>query len=546
MKTLSSASLQVMWNRLLAIVEEQGQTLIRAAFSPIVRECGDISAGVFDVQGRMLAQAVTGTPGHINTMAEAVMTLRARFPPESMRAGDIYMTNDPWLASGHLNDFLLLMPAFLDGEVVGFCACTSHLVDLGGLGMGPEGSDIYDEGLLIPPCKLVDRGEVNALLMDIVRANSREPIANEGDIYALIACCEAGVTRLTQMMREFHLSQLDALSQYIIDTSYRGTLAAIAKVPQGVYHNTLTVDGYDAALQLQASLRVSCEGMHVDFAGTSGCSPKGINVPLNYATAYTVFALRCIVGSDIPNNAGSLAPFTVSGPPGCILNAQHPAPVAMRHTLGQMTPDLVLGCLHQALPDQVPAEGASCMYDLPLRHTPESARNGGRRFALELVHNGGTGARPHLDGLSATAFPSGVYGSQVEMTEAVAPVVIWRRELRCDSGGAGQFRGGLGQRIEMSSEEDYLVFLSVERVQHPARGRAGGLAGAPGRIQLDEETVPGKCELRVSAGQRLVFDTPGGGGFGDPLQRDPRAVQQDLAAQWISDEAAQQHYGVSP
>ncbi|MEX0304955.1 MAG: hydantoinase B/oxoprolinase family protein, partial [Leisingera sp.] len=193
---LSPARLQVMWNRLLAVVEEQGQTLIRAAFSPIVRECGDISAGIFDVQGRMLAQAVTGTPGHINTMAEAVMHLRERFPVQNMKPGDIYMTNDPWLASGHLNDFLLMMPAFKDGKVVGFTSCTSHLVDLGGLGMGPEGSDIYDEGLLIPPCKLVEDGEPNALLMDIIRANSREPIANEGDIYALIACCEAGVTRL--------------------------------------------------------------------------------------------------------------------------------------------------------------------------------------------------------------------------------------------------------------------------------------------------------------------------------------------------------------
>ncbi|MFY9238882.1 MAG: hydantoinase B/oxoprolinase family protein, partial [Roseovarius sp.] len=195
--------LQVMWNRLLAVVEEQGQALIRAAFSPIVRECGDISAGIFDLQGRMLAQAVTGTPGHINTMAEAVKTLRGRFQLQDMKPGDIYLTNDPWIASGHLNDFLLMMPVFHKGHVVGFTSCTSHLVDLGGLGMGPEGADIYDEGLLIPPCKLMDAGELNALLMDIVKANSREPISNEGDIYALIACCETGAERLSGMMEEF-------------------------------------------------------------------------------------------------------------------------------------------------------------------------------------------------------------------------------------------------------------------------------------------------------------------------------------------------------
>ncbi len=539
---MTPARLQVMWNRLLAVVEEQGQTLIRAAFSPIVRECGDISAGIFDVNGRMLAQAVTGTPGHINTMAEAVQHLRAAFPVQTMKPGDIYMTNDPWLASGHLNDFLLMMPAFKDGKVVGFTSCTSHLVDLGGLGMGPEGSDIYDEGLLIPPCKLVEEGTPNALLLDIIRANSREPVANEGDIYALIACCEAGVNRLVSMMEEFGIDDLDALGAYIIETSRRGTLAAIAEVPTGVYKNVLKMDGYENELELHATLTVTADGMHVDFTGTSGCSRKGINVPLNYATAYTVFALRCIVGSDIPNNAGSLEPFTVDGPKGCILNAQRPVPVAMRHTLGQVTPDLVLGCLHQALPDQVPAEGASCMFDLPMRHAPEVARDGGREFAVEPVHNGGTGARPHADGLSATAYPSGVFGSQVEITESVAPVTIWRRELRPDSGGAGKYRGGLGQRIEMTSANGapFIVFLSVERLKLPALGRMGGQPGAPGRIRFrdGDADIPGKGELRVEDGDYLIFETPGGGGFGDPTDRHPEALALDLKRGLLSAEGA--------
>lgn len=549
MTQTSAARLQVMWNRLLAVVEEQGQTLIRAAFSPIVRECGDISAGIFDVQGRMLAQAVTGTPGHINTMAEAVLHLRERFPIQNMKPGDIYMTNDPWLASGHLNDFLLMMPAFKDGKVVGFTSCTSHLVDLGGLGMGPEGSDIYDEGLLIPPCKLVDQGELNALLMDIVRANSREPIANEGDIYALVACCEAGVNRLVAMMEEFGIDELEELGSYIIDTSRRGTLEAIAAVPEGVYKNVLRMDGYENELELHATLTVSKSGLHVDFTGTSGCSSKGINVPLNYATAYTVFALRCIVEPDIPNNAGSLEPFTVDGPKGCILNAQRPVPVAMRHTLGQVTPDLVLGCLHQALPDQVPAEGASCMFDLPMRHAPEVAANGGREFAIEPVHNGGTGARPHADGLSATAYPSGVFGSQVEITEAVAPVVMWRRELRPDSGGAGKYRGGLGQRIEMTSSNGapFIVFLSVERLKFPALGRMGGQPGAPGRIRFREgdSDIPGKGELRVEGDDYLIFETPGGGGFGDAAERDPEALALDVKRGLVSQDGAKAYGGAS-
>ena len=541
--------MQVMWNRLLAVVEEQGQALIRAAFSPIVRECGDISAGIFDVQGRMLAQAVTGTPGHINTMAEAVKTLRAWFSVQQMQPGDIYMTNDPWIASGHLNDFLLMMPVFHAGRVVGFTSCTSHLVDLGGQGMGPEGSDIFDEGLRIPPCKLVDGGEINALLLEIVKVNSREPIANEGDIYALVACCEAGARRLVGMMEEFGLDHLGDLADYIIDTSRRGTLEAIARIPRGTWHNTLRIDGYETEIDLCASLTVAEDHISLDFAGTSPCSRKGINVPLNYATAYSVFALRCLIGPDIPNNAGSLEPFRVTGPAGCILNAQDPAPVAMRHTLGQLTPDLVYGCLAQALLDTVPAEGASCMYDLPLRHAPEATRTGGTQFALELVYNGGTGARPGLDGLSATAFPSGVWGSQVETTEAAAPVLITRRELRPDSGGAGRMRGGLGQRIEVCSAtgEDFLVFLSVERVRFAARGRAGGGDGAAGRIRIGANgpDQPGKGELRVPAGQTLVFETPGGGGFGPASKRAADQVRRDLEEGLISEQAARDIYGVS-
>ncbi len=543
-----ATTLQVMWNRLLSIVEEQGQVLIRAAFSPIVRECGDISAGIFDLQGRMIAQAVTGTPGHINTMAEAVKTLLTLFPVHDMKPGDIYLTNDPWIASGHLNDFLLLMPSWYEDRVIGFTSCTSHLVDLGGKGMGPEGTDIFDEGLRVPPCKLVDAGEVNALLVDIVKANSREPIANEGDIYALIACCETGSARLSGMMAEFGLSRLDPLADHIIETSHRGTLAAIADVPKGVYRNRLMVDGYENDIELVATLTITTDGITLDFDGTSGCSRYGINVPLNYATAYSVFAMRCIIGSDIPNNAGSLDPFRVVGPKGCILNAQPPAPVAMRHTLGQMTPDLVFGCLHQALPDHVPAEGASAMYDLPLRNAPEVAREGGEAFAIEFVHNGGTGARPFKDGLSATAYPSGVLGSQVEISESVAPVLIKRRELRPDSGGAGRTRGGLGQHIEIGSANGnpFLLFLSVERVKYPAKGRAGGQAGMPGRIRVgDGPDLPSKGEVRVEAGQTLIFETPGGGGFGLAEERPRPAVARDVQDGIVSISAARDYYGWS-
>ena len=545
----SRVDLQIMWKRLLSVVEEQAQVLLHTAFSPIVRECGDISAGVFDRRGAMLSQAVTGTPGHINTMAEAVRYFLRAFAPETMRPGDVYLTNDPWLASGHLNDFLLVEPVFLDGGPVAFVACTSHLVDLGGLGMGPEGSDVYDEGLLVPPSRLAEAGRVNELLIRLVKANSRSPTENEGDLYALIACCNVGRARLAAMMREFGLDSLDRLSAYIVETSERATREAIARVPAGTYRHHLRLDGYDFEIDLRASLRVAPDHMLLDLAGTSPGSRFGINVPINYTTAYSVFGLRCVVSPEVPNNAGSLAPFRVSAPPGCIVNAQRPAPVAMRHTIGQLMPDLVFGCLHQALPDRVPAEGASAMWDLPLRSALDGARaSNATGFAIEMTHNGGTGARPTRDGLSATAYPSGVWGSQVEVTESVSPLRVRRRELRPDSGGAGRFRGGLGQVLEIESREGapFRFLPSVERIRYPARGREGGGDGGAGRITLASgATLGGKGDYRISGEDLLVFETPGGGGYGPPASRDPRAVARDVRDGLVSREQARSLYRVA-
>ncbi|MEM9735744.1 MAG: hydantoinase B/oxoprolinase family protein, partial [Pseudomonadota bacterium] len=307
-RTASEIDLHVMWDRLLAIVEEQGQALIRTAFSPIVRECGDISAGIFDLSGDMLAQAVTGTPGHINTMAEAVREMLPHFPVAEMAPGDVYTTNDPWIGSGHLNDFLMMAPIFHGGRPVAISACTSHVYDLGGLGMGPEGSDIYDEGLFVPPLKLVDRGEVSGPIMAMIKANSRSAVANEGDIYALIACCDVAAARLTEMMAEFELSDLEALASHILTTSRRATEAEIARLPRGSYRHRLMTDGYDFEIALEATLTISETGVHTDFTGSSGPSRFGINVPIKYAQAYAVYAMRTLIGREIPNNAGSLAP----------------------------------------------------------------------------------------------------------------------------------------------------------------------------------------------------------------------------------------------
>ncbi len=376
--------LQIMWNRLIAVVEEQAQTLMRTAFSPIVRECGDLSAGVFDLEGRMLAQAVTGTPGHVNSMAESVKHFLRYFPVETMKAGDAYITNDPWMGTGHLNDFVITTPCFRNGKLVALFSCTSHLMDIGGIGFGPDATDVFMEGLYIPMLKLFDQGKVNETLMSMIRANTRLPVDTEGDVYSLAGCNDVGARRLVEMMDEFGIDSLDQLGDHIIARSREAVLAEIAKLPKGTWHNEMMIDGYDEPLTLKATLTISDGGIHVDYSGTSPASGRGINVPHAYTTAYTVFGLGCVVATHIPNNAGSLEPLTVSAPDNTILNAPKPNAVASRHIIGQMLPDVTFGCLRQVVPDRVPAEGTSCLWNINVRGHVKGGE-GGEALGAELL-----------------------------------------------------------------------------------------------------------------------------------------------------------------
>jgi N-methylhydantoinase B len=542
---LDQIRLQIMWNRLIAVVEEQAQTLMRTAFSPIVREAGDLSAGVFDLSGRMLAQAVTGTPGHVNSMAESVKHFIAAFPPETMADGDIYITNDPWKGTGHTNDFVVTTPVFRRGRLVALFSCTSHLMDIGGIGFGPDATDVYMEGLFIPMLKLAERGTMNETLMAMIRANTRLPVDTVGDVYSLAACNDIGAKRLLEMMDEFGLESLDGLADFICASSRRAVLAEIARLPKGSWTNRMVTDGYDVPIELVARLTVSDDGIHVDYTGTSPVSGKGINVPIAYTTAYTVFGLGCIVAARIPNNAGSLGPLTVSAPEDCILNAQPPAPVLSRHVIGQMLPDVVFGCLRQAIPDRVPAEGTSCIWNLNVRG-PVPGGTGKYGFSMVVTSNGGTGARPDKDGLSATAYPSGVRGTPVEIAESMLPVIFWKKELRSDSGGAGRTRGGLGQDIEIESAAGlpFELLAAFDRIDHPPRGRDGGADGAHGYLGLASGAkLKGKGFQMVPPGDRLVVRTPGGAGIGPATERSSEALARDLRDELVTREAANQHYG---
>ena len=543
---LADIHMQVIWNRLISVVEEQALTLVRTAFSTSVREAGDLSAGIFDRQGRMLAQAVTGTPGHVNAMAEAVGHFITDIGPDNIFEGDVYITNDPWKGTGHLHDITVVTPSFHRGVLVGYFASTAHVVDIGGRGFTADAREVFEEGLFIPIMKLFSRGTVNRDLIAIVRNNVREQDKVVGDLYALAACNDTGHRRLVDMLDEFDMADLEAIAGFILDRSLAATLERIAALPRGRFANSLTVDGYDEPITLAVGLTIAEDGVSADFSGTSGMSRFGINVPLVYTKAYACYGLKCAIAPDIPNNAASLAPFTITAPAGCILNATRPAPVAVRHVLGHFVPDLVLGALHQCLPGRIPAESASALWNIHMSVRPLADEIGGKGAEILMFNSGGTGARPQRDGLSATAFPSGVHTMPVEATEHVGPVIVWRKELRPDSCGAGEFRGGLGQVIEMQATEGYAFRFSAmfDRIAHPALGREAGLPGAPGSVALDDgTTLRGKGQQPVPPGRKLVLNLPGGGGYGDPARRPVEAVRRDLRNGYITPLKAVLDYG---
>ena len=547
----SKVSFQVMWNRLISIVEEQAQALVRTAFSTSVREAGDLSAGVYNRHGEMIAQAVTGTPGHVNAMADSVAHFIRRIQIVNMFEGDIYITNDPWEGTGHLHDITVVTPSFFAGHLVGFFACTAHIVDIGGRGFGADANSVYEEGLYIPIMKFVDKGEVNQTLIAIVRGNVREPDQVVGDIFALGTCNEIGHRRLVEMMNEFELSKLEEVSEFIFENSKSATLDKINALPRKTENGFMQIDGYQSYIDLKVKLSVVQDEILCDFDGTSGVDKKGINVPLVYTKAYACYALKCAIAPEIPNNAASLAPFKITAPEGCILNAKHPAPVALRHVIGHLIPDTVYAALDKILPDTVPSEGAGslCNFQVSLRPSQNDTTSIVRKRAEVLMFNsGGSGARPQLDGMNATAFPSGVMTMPIEATEHTGPVIIWRKELRPDSGGAGKFRGGLGQFIEIGSYDGYEfdVSLMFDRVFHPAQGRKGGMPGGATVVCKDDGAkMRGKGVQLVEEGRRVQMSLPGGAGYGSPVDRDRQAIIRDVILGYVSVESSKQYYDLS-
>lgn len=555
-RALDAITLEVLWNRLISVVNEQATALMRTSFTTIVRESGDLSAGVFDPRGNMIAQAVTGTPGHINSMATCIHHFLREYPADTLRPGDVLITNDPYATSGQLHDFTVITPIFGDEDrLVAFFGSTCHAIDVGGRGMGADARSLYEEGIYVPITKLYDRGEPNQELYKLLRANVREADLVLGDIHAQVVGNDVGGARLLEFMREFGLPTLLPLADEIVERSERAMRAAIAQVPDGTYTNTVYSDGFDAPVKLQVSIEKRGDSMHVDWAGTDPESPWGINVVLNYTHAYVTYALKCLLCPEVPNNEGSFRPVTVTAPPGCLLNAQHPAALNARHIIGHFLPGVVFGALAEVVPDRAMAEGAANIWAVQI--TGRDAA--GKLWTYPWFSCGGTGARPNKDGLHTAAFPSGIMGVPVEIIETLSPVVVRRREIAQDSGGAGRYRGGCGQWLEagVRTGQPFITSAGSDRTRVPARGYSGGLEGGRGAVYIHPATVeafgrpptgelrPNKAQVQLQPDQHFTLQLPGGGGHGLPFDRDPSAVLDDVLDQLVSIEAARTLYGVA-
>jgi N-methylhydantoinase B len=534
-------TLEVIWNRFLSVANEQQDALIRTAFSTIVRESQDLACGMFDTKGRMIAQSISGTPGHINAMATSMKHFLAAFPPHKLLPGDVLITNDPWQTAGQINDITITTPIFRHGKLVALFANTCHSADIGGRILSAEAREVFEEGLRIPIMKLFDRGEPNRILMQIVRSNVRQPDEVIGDFYAQTACNETGGRALSEMMDEFALESIDDVAEEIIRRSEAAVRAEIAKLPRGEWSHETWSDGFETPIVVRSTVRVAGDEIFIDFTGSSPQSSRGINVVLNYTHAYASFAIKAAICPDVPHNEGSFRPVHVSAPPGSILNALDPAPVASRQVIGHFIPSAIFAALSGAMPGRLMAPGAD-----PIWLSVWRGQN--PPFTLTIFQVGGTGARPAKDGLSAVGFPSGVAGVPAEVIESLSPVVLKRRELRADSGGPGTWRGGLGQLTEFARRGDgkWSVSSIADRTEFPAPGLLGGKEGAPGEVTLgDGEKIHAKALKDLDVNEVVHVNLPGGGGYGNPFQRDPEKVLWDVIEGYVTAEEAEAKYGVA-
>ncbi|WP_375779416.1 hydantoinase B/oxoprolinase family protein [Bradyrhizobium sp. ma5] len=511
---MNAIELELMWSNLRSVVTEQARAMQRTAFSPVVREAGDLAYGLFDARARMLVQADTGTPGHINCLASCG-TYLAKYAEGNLMPGDVLITNDPWIGAGHTFDITVFAPVFRNGRLLGFVGSTNHHTDIGGTGPNASAHDVHEEGLWIPPAKLYERGKPNAVLFDIIRANVRTPNLISGDLAAQVAACESGGAALNELCDRYGLSDIEALSDAILDHSERAMREAVRRCPAGSWtgESTFDIPGGDV-VKLRAKVTIDHDAgdLLIDFDGSSPQSSRGVNVVLNYTRAYATFAIRSILNPDLPNNLGSITPIKVTAPEGSIVNCRYPAPVAARHIVGMFVPMPIMNALHHVLPDRVVASSPGSPFSMQVFGQLKTGEN----FVTACGLTGGMGARADKPGLAATFYPAGLGSIPIEIIETECPVLFDRAEIRRGSGGDGRMRGGDGQIVQfrVTTDKPWLLSAAASSLRYPPDGVGGGAAGQPGVFRINGGDVKTQGKIRMDPQDVIYVETPGGGGFG--------------------------------
>jgi N-methylhydantoinase B len=509
--------LEVSWSRLISFVDEAAAALVRTAFSPVIREAEDYAVVLFDGQGRSLAQSTTSVPSFIGTLPNTMRHFRAAMETEGWQPGDVVITNDPWMGSGHLQDISMVMPIFNGaGKLVAFAGVVAHPSDMGGR-WSAENREIYEDGLQIPICKLMRAGKPNQDVFNFIHGNVRVPDLVIGDIHAMIASCTVAGKRVNAFLDETGLATLDDLAEAIHSFSERAMRSKIAEIPDGVYRYEYQIDGYDAPLKIAAALTVSGDSIEMDYAGSSMQVGRAINCPWVYTNAFTVYPLKCAINPDVPNNEGMMRPFTVKAPEGSLLNPKHPAAVGARNLTGHLLTSAVFGTLAQALPEsavagRLVADGAS-----PRPHIVVSGIDDhGNPFSSTMFIMGGLGARPDKDGIACIAFPSTTRNTSIEVLETSAPILIERKSIREGSGGTGKFRGGDGQvfSLRVLVKNGATASIFSDRSRFPPEGMKGGGTALGAEILINDGPAPLKGTVRLKYGDLLTIKSPGGGGYG--------------------------------
>ena len=538
-------TLEIYWNRLISIADEAATGLLRTAFSTIVRESNDYATVLMDRNGDSVSENTGGIASFSCILPRTTKIFLEKFPAATWRPGDCVVTNDPWLATGHLPDFTVVTPIFHQGALVGFAGSISHSPDVGGALWSADCRELFEEGIRILPMHLMRAGDWNQDLLDLLLGNVRVPRQVLGDLQAQVVANDVCARRVEEFLRDTGLADLQALSAALQERTDRAMRRAILAVPDGVYRAAIDADGYDEqTTHIVCTVTVAGETMHIDYAGTSAQIDRGINCVMHYTHAYSVYPVKCALDPFTPRNEGSYRAITVSAPERSILNPLYPAPCSAR----QLTGHLLAGAIYQALAPVMPEKIIAECGGAPTMRALFSGLNAeGERFSQVLFASGGMGASPHRDGMATTAFPTNVGAGSVEAYESVAPLLVWKKRLRPDSGGPGRFRGGLGQEVEIELRTAGPARLSLlsDRHHHPAAGVLGGMPGGASVIMLDDGTRPHpKSRSAVQPGQRVLLLYAGGGGYGDPRRRDRAAVADDLADGYISEDAAREAYGL--